>query len=417
MSLSRSILILAAALCIGLTSMGLWFWWSAPPATVEQAEALERMKLLGALRADWLHAAGDLSETDAMQAGASDSVIHLLFLGVDRRQRERGRSDAIHILRLEPERVTLFAIPRDATVAFRGDTRLDKINHAYAHGGAPYSRKVIENLLKIRVDGYLEVDLQTFGRAAEIAKTLTLNGKLIGAEDVFAHIGNLLSWLRNRSLPGGDVRRLARQQLFIAKSLDWTLTLYREHPRVLQNAVRGILKLMPSDFSEPQVMLLCQIYADSHAAQAAARSAVDTDTDRVKARNTVIRLMERFILPGTPVMIDIRTGAVVPTDSMGHIIALPTVATELPPRAASNASDSKPMTLARLFSDSFQIGSATDAAPAKSADPDTAGTDNDTGFMLSFYQIDTQAALNPMLAEWRRRGLRRNYEDKDELLK
>ena len=63
----------------------------------------------------------------------------LLIEGVDRRSYQAtGRSDVIMIVHCEPDRITLFSMPRDSLVMVRGS--LDKVNHAYAYGGIRLSK-------------------------------------------------------------------------------------------------------------------------------------------------------------------------------------------------------------------------------------------------------------------------------------
>lgn len=383
-----TILFAAAAAIAG------WAWLVHEHATAGQEEALEKIVLLGPLRADWYHAEGSMSETEArrLARGAPDQAVHLLFLGVDRRKNEQGRADAIHLLRFEPGRITLFSLPRDSIFSFHGDTVADKLNHTYAAGGAAATIRAIETLLKIKVDGYLEVDLQSFSRAAQIAKTLTLDGRLIGAEELFEHIDGMLSWLRNRSFPGGDIRRIARQHLFIMKSLDWILTLYENHPDAFRGIVNGTLKLLPGTITARQVMVLCQIYST--------QPADDISADTTLPRHTAIRTMERFILPGQPILIDIQSGHVVP----------PPVDT----RAAAPTAVKAAMTLPDTSVWHVWRGEA--IAHDSAVDPLLTTYMEETG-VISFYRIERDKSLDQMLAEWRAKGIRRNYEDKDELLK
>jgi len=364
-----------------------------PLPSVAQEEALEKIELLGILRADWFHAGGALDETEARRAAERETAVHLLFLGVDRRKEERGRADAIHLLRLEPEQLTLFSLPRDALVYLRGDSRPEKLNHAYTYGGHALLIRTIEDLLKIKVDGFLEVDLRTFVQAARIAKVLTLDGRLIGAEEIFARIDGLLSWLRNRSLPGGDIRRNARQQIFILKALDWTLTLHEEHPRVLGGVVRGLLRFLPSDITVRQVAALCQSYAGARRDTVPPVLETGAETAPLRlARHEAIATAERFILPGRVAWIDVRTGEeIIPETAVAIAGETPQGA---PPPAPAFYADT-------ILNPTAAIATDTDKCR----------------FILSFHVIEGQESLAKRLRRWRGRGLARNYKDQDELLK
>lgn len=345
--------------------------------------SLEKIRLLGSIRADWYHARGTTTETEArIRAKGGSDAVHLLFLGVDRRKNEQGRADAIHLLRFEPGRITLFSMPRDCLYSSRGDTIADKLNHTYGGGGAQATRRAIEALLKIKIDGHMEVDLQTFAHAAQIANTVTLGGRLIGAEKIFSHIDGLLSWLRNRSFAGGDLRRIARHHLFIQKSLDWTLTLYRDHPSVFNAVVNGTLNVLPNTLSTRQVMMLSQIYSTQPGSDPVPHAG---DTDIV---NPAVRSMERFIMPGQAVIIDRQSGLeLAPPGDTRNVTLSETMVWHVWRGQAEKESEQHP------------------GAPALPAE---------TG-VLSFYRIKDRG-LDALLADWRAKGLRQNYEDKDELL-
>lgn len=424
----RRLLLVLAALALFVGAWAVWSWFRAPEQTAAQQETFERMQLLGLLRADWLKAGGTLSETEARRAARTDSAVHLLFLGVDRRKNERGRSDAIHLLRLEPGQVTLLSVPRDSLISNRSDSRPDKINHSYAYGGHALVVRRLEDLLAISIDGYLEVDLQTFVRVAQLAKTVTLDGRLIGAEEIFSKIDGLLSWLRNRSMPGGDIRRVARQQLFIAKSLDWTLSLYREHPHVLRGAVLSILKTLPTDITVDQVMVLCQIYSDE--ALLAEQAASDTRPTWSKGVNAAIARMERFILPGTPILVDPRTGERLADTALHHARARDSGLATPPAVPGEDGAAEDATTTARL-TETSTIGPAAGSAAGPVGPPHaqqapgmgtvipagiTADAGEDTG-PLSVYKLESETRLRVLLGRWRSERLRQNYEDRDELLK
>lgn len=406
--------LIVAMLAILTLTLAAQRWFSAPPSTAQQEDSFRRMQLLGVLRADWLKAGGSLTETEARQAAHGDSAIHLLFLGVDRRKNERGRSDAIHILRLEAGQLTLFSVPRDSLIKLHSDSRPDKINHCYAYGGHAMILRKLEDLLDIRIDGYLEVDLQTFVRVAQFAKTVTLNGRLVGAEDIFSRIDGLLSWLRNRSLPGGDIHRVARQQLFIARSLDWTLSLYRNHPRILESAVVSILKILPTDITVDQVMVLCQIYADDTMQRALANHS-DSRPVWPKAENFSIARMERYILPGTPILVDIHNGAVLPDTALSR--------TRL-----HAAGDSSIFSAPGRFDETSVIGPSsppriagphlpvTESLSPGESFPQLMADEEDTG-VLSVYRLGEENRLKVLIMKWRTQNSRMNYDYRDELLR
>ncbi|WP_313635633.1 LCP family protein, partial [Exiguobacterium sp.] len=77
--------------------------------------------------------------------------VSVLLLGVDQRPGERGRSDSIMVMTLNPTRneSRLISIPRDTKVDIVGHGTNDKINHAYSFGGPEMAIKTVEKFLNI----------------------------------------------------------------------------------------------------------------------------------------------------------------------------------------------------------------------------------------------------------------------------
>ena len=74
--------------------------------------------------------------------------IDFLLLGSDSRGEDRGRSDVMMLVHSDPSRDKLYLIslPRDLWVPIPGHGT-NKINAAYAFGGAPLAVQTVENLL------------------------------------------------------------------------------------------------------------------------------------------------------------------------------------------------------------------------------------------------------------------------------
>jgi LCP family protein required for cell wall assembly len=83
---------------------------------------------------------------------------NILVLGVD--DVFGHRSDTIMVLHIDPEKKTaaVISIPRDTIVTIPG-RGLDKINHAFAYGGAELARSTAEEFLRIRIPYHVIVDL------------------------------------------------------------------------------------------------------------------------------------------------------------------------------------------------------------------------------------------------------------------
>ncbi|MCM3238386.1 LCP family protein [Heyndrickxia oleronia] len=101
--------------------------------------------------------------------------ISILFIGVDgsdaRNYGDATRSDALMLATLNEKEKTvkLLSIPRDSYVYIDDVGYKTKINHAHAYGGIKSTVDTVENLLKIPVDYYVEMNFYAF---MEIVDTL-----------------------------------------------------------------------------------------------------------------------------------------------------------------------------------------------------------------------------------------------------
>ncbi|RFU63977.1 LCP family glycopolymer transferase [Peribacillus glennii] len=90
--------------------------------------------------------------------------LSILILGVDERQNDRGRSDTMIVMTVNPkkESIELLSIPRDTRTEIVGHGTVEKINHAYSYGGVKMSLSTIENFLDIPIDYYVKMNMEGF---------------------------------------------------------------------------------------------------------------------------------------------------------------------------------------------------------------------------------------------------------------
>ncbi len=88
----------------------------------------------------------------------------VLLLGVDEREGDRGRSDTMVVMTVNPtdQSTKMVSIPRDTYTEIIGRGTMDKINHAYAFGGIEMSLATMENLLDIPIDYVVQVNMEGF---------------------------------------------------------------------------------------------------------------------------------------------------------------------------------------------------------------------------------------------------------------
>jgi LCP family protein required for cell wall assembly len=98
-------------------------------------------------------------------AWSGSERLNVLLLGIDSRGTDATtqNTDTMIVLSLDPVNKTaaMLSIPRDVYID-RPGVFVDKINAAYAFGGADLSRRLVEDLLGIRIQAYALVDFDAF---------------------------------------------------------------------------------------------------------------------------------------------------------------------------------------------------------------------------------------------------------------
>jgi len=104
----------------------------------------------------------------------------VLMLGVDEREGDRGRSDSMIVLTVNPNKnsVKMLSIPRDTRTEIIGKGFDDKINHAYAFGGVEMSMNTVENFLDIPIDYYMQINMEGFKDIVDAVGGVTVNNDL-----------------------------------------------------------------------------------------------------------------------------------------------------------------------------------------------------------------------------------------------
>ncbi|WP_028273555.1 LCP family protein [Atopococcus tabaci] len=102
---------------------------------------------------------------EAVNVDSGQEPFSVLLLGVDTGdlgRTEQGRSDTMMVMTVNPNtnESTIVSIPRDTYTEIIGRGTMDKINHAYAFGGASMSINTVQNLFDIPIDYYVEVNMK-----------------------------------------------------------------------------------------------------------------------------------------------------------------------------------------------------------------------------------------------------------------
>jgi polyisoprenyl-teichoic acid--peptidoglycan teichoic acid transferase len=162
--------------------------------------------------------------------------INILLLGVDQRDGDAGRSDALMMMSLDPanDAMKIISIPRDTRTEIVGHGTVDKINHAYAFGGIDMSVATVENFLDMEVDYFAEMNMEGLSDFVDAVGGITVNNQLDWIDEGYYKKGyhyaqgeiqldgpKAMGYVRMRHLdPDGDFGRNARQRQVIQAVID-----------------------------------------------------------------------------------------------------------------------------------------------------------------------------------------------------
>ncbi|TFJ92196.1 LCP family protein [Lentibacillus salicampi] len=152
--------------------------------------------------------------------------INILLLGVDERQYDKGRSDTMIVMTLDPanDQMQMVSIPRDTRTEIVGRGTMDKINHAYAFGDSEMSVDTVENFLDIELDYYVRMNMEGLAQLVNAVGGITVTndrafnqgGHAFGTGELQLNGKEVLAYARMRKEdPQGDLGRNERQRQVI----------------------------------------------------------------------------------------------------------------------------------------------------------------------------------------------------------
>lgn len=158
-------------------------------------------------------------------------AVSVLLLGIDRRGQEQGRSDSMIVLTLNPDtdEGAMLSIPRDTLTEIVGRGSRDKINHAYAFGGADMAMDSVESLLGIPIDYVVEADMDAFTEVVDTLGGITVMNKFAFQSNGYTFpVGEVnldgeaaLSYVQMRyEDPNGDFGRQERQRAVVTAMIE-----------------------------------------------------------------------------------------------------------------------------------------------------------------------------------------------------
>lgn len=149
-----------------------------------------------------------------------------LLIGNDGREGVEGKRSDVMVLAHVPQdrhNVTLIHFPRDLYVSIPGKGK-NKINAAYAFGGAPLLVKTMQNMLRVKIDHVAMVGFEGFKRMTDAVGGVDVDveepsegdGKVFRKGTMHMDGDTALTFVRQRKqLSEGDISRGKRQQAFI----------------------------------------------------------------------------------------------------------------------------------------------------------------------------------------------------------
>ncbi|WP_026679386.1 LCP family protein [Fictibacillus gelatini] len=165
--------------------------------------------------------------------GEAKKPISILLLGVDERKGDRGRSDTMIVMTLNPKKnsMLMFNIPRDTRTEIVGKGTVDKINHAYAFGGPQMAVDSAEKFLNVPIDYYIKVNMEALSQIVDSLGGITVNNTLSWKDEENGHVykkgeislngSETLGFVRMRHQDArGDFGRQERQRQVISAIVD-----------------------------------------------------------------------------------------------------------------------------------------------------------------------------------------------------
>ena len=202
--------------------------------------------------------------------GANSGLTNILLSGQDAREGEsqsQARSDSMILCTYNKntKQLTMTSFLRDLYVPIPGHGS-NRINAAYAYGGADLLKKTIDENFNIAIDGYMEVDFSHFSDIIDSMGGVEIQLRQDEAEVINQQTGSslnegthvldgfqALTYSRIRSLDlDGDFSRTSRQRKVINALAD---SLRGSSIKELAPVISKILPMITTDLSRGQLLL------------------------------------------------------------------------------------------------------------------------------------------------------------------
>lgn len=192
-----------------------------------------------------------------------NKVTNIALFGIDAEDGGIGRSDSIMVATLDTEnkKLKLSSIMRDSYVDIEGHGT-DKINHAYAFGGAELAIKTLNQNFDLNIEDFVAVNFTTMpqiidkigGITVDITSEEVPHIEGIDSEGTYNLTGDqALAYSRIRYATGGDYVRTERQRTVLSKMLEKILNM---NPIKYPGLLNEILPMVKTSLTSSEILEL-----------------------------------------------------------------------------------------------------------------------------------------------------------------
>lgn len=222
---------------------------------------------------DNLNSELDRIEQEATELKFSEDVLNVLLIGTDARTSNyRGRSDSMILVSInqETKEIVMTSIMRDTYVTIPGKNK-NRINAAYAYGGADLLIQTVEANFGVRIDKFVQVDFTSFVDVIEAVGGVEIElnereveymNKYHASTDPLVNIGGdkylldgkqALTYARIRYIGNADFERTQRQR----RVLEEIIASAKELSIIeLSDSLDVILPYLTTDFTKGELLSL-----------------------------------------------------------------------------------------------------------------------------------------------------------------
>lgn len=188
---------------------------------------------------------GIQQEVEAKITDEKKKIRNIVLLGIDQRENDGGRSDAVVIATVDPvhNKLKLTSLMRDSYVNIPG-RGYDKLNHAYAFGKEQLSLKTINQNFGLNITDYVKVNFEEMEQIIDAVGGLDIEIRSDELDNMNEHIRDLskrsgvaskeisspgmkhlsglqaLAYTRIRYTNGGDAERTERHRKVLTMLFD-----------------------------------------------------------------------------------------------------------------------------------------------------------------------------------------------------